>query len=190
MKRLVCLLVFSVWISISAVAQVYEKPGGGKGPITLDEIAKRQEISDRAMAVLDTFVGKYQGTVVRNGETQTVEWVVNPRFVQGCYFPGYTKVKNNQGQIVYEAATMLTYNIGGMAYLFFYFGSDNFIRTYVGGFSDDTILIRTPMPAGIEFLRFTKISASTLRQEVWKPVPNAGSHPAGDPDEVILFEKQ
>lgn len=190
MKTLIPLILIVLLIGVpGTLAQHYEKPGGGKGPITPEEIAKRETINTNARALLDTFVGKYTGTLTLNDEEHTVSMTVNPSFVQGHYHPGYYKVKDSEGNIVYESATMFTYNIGGMAYLFFYFGSDNFIRTYVGNYSGDAILVRTPLPQGIEFLRFSKVDSDTLKQEKWKPVPNAGANPQGEPDEVLLLKR-
>ncbi|HPQ38876.1 MAG TPA: hypothetical protein PLV45_00755 [bacterium] len=190
MKKIFTMIVVVMLITVPGMlAQQAEKPGGGTGPITLDELAKRQEINDAARALLDRFVGKYRGTVVREGRTLTVELTVNPKFVQGNYHPGYYKMKDTDGNIVFEAATMWTYNIGGMAYLFFYFGGDNLIRTYVGNYSGDAVVVRTPLPQGIEFLRYSMADDDTLVQEKWKPIPNASGVPAHEADEIIRMER-
>jgi len=176
-------------LSIFVVAPVM---ADGKGPPNPErfkvEMAKKAEIQKQAVEMLDSFVGHYTGSVEIDGEMYTASLNINPKFVQDHYYPGYYKLKNSKGEVTYEAATIFCFNFGGMSYFFFYYGSDEYIRSSFGKFTPGAVELSSPMPKGVEHIRYSKVDEDTLKFEKWAPSKAQGKR-EGDPEQVIIFKK-
>ncbi len=167
-----------------------QNPIGGTGPVTPEELAaRRAEVTEKAARMLDSFVGSYRGECMVDGKAQIAELVIQPKFMNGHYYQGSYAMKSAAGEPGYEAFTIFSFNSGAMSYLVFYFGNDGYIRNYIGAFVEGEVMIQSPYPTGMEFVRWSLVDEKTLKQETWKPAPGNKAKPEGDPDQTILFKK-
>lgn len=168
----------------------FKNPLGDTGPITPEEaMIHRAEVTEKATKILDSFVGTYRSECVIDGTPSIADLVIQPKFLDGYYYQGRYSLKPASGGSGYEAFNIFCFNGGSMSYLFFYFGNDGFIRNYLGTYKEGEIVVQSPFPGGMEYVRWRLEDENTLKQETWKPTSKNTSLPDRDADQIILFKR-
>lgn len=167
-----------------------QNPLGGTGPMTPEKLAAaRTEITAKATRLLDTFVGTYKAECTIDGVASVVDLAIQPKTLNDNYYMGSYSVKPAGGGPGYEAFTVFCFNGGAMSYLFFYFGNDSYIRNYLGTYSDNEVMVQSPYPGGMEYIRWSMADEDTLKHETWKPKSKSSASLEGDPDQIILLKR-
>ncbi len=195
MKNLI--VVISIIAACCLVVQVGEAAGNENGdtdqaqtdrPSMQSLMQNQEQVLQDSKTMLDSMVGHFKGNPVINGVQHTAELVIEPRILDNYYKGRYT-LKASSGDIIYDAFVVFSFNAGAMSYLFFYFGSEGFVRNYMGLYAEHEIVVHSRYPQGMGFTRWTVEDENTIKKEDWKPQATMKQRPEGDPDTTILLNR-